>query len=35
VKPPEGYVPMTPSRKITETPVLYQQTPQGFVIPEA
>ncbi len=26
---------MTPSRKITETPVMYQQTPQGFVIPEA
>jgi len=36
IKPPENYVPIrTPSRKLAETPMAYQQTPQGFMIPEA
>lgn len=34
VNPPDGYVPITPSRKLNETPVVMQ-TPQGYMIPEA
>lgn len=34
VNPPDGYVPITPSRKLNETPVVLQ-TPQGYMIPEA
>jgi splicing factor 3B subunit 1 len=35
VPAPQGYVPiMTPSRKLAETPVMIQQTPQGYMIPD-
>ena len=34
MNPPDGYVPITPSRKLNETPVVLQ-TPQGYMIPEA
>ena len=36
MNPPDSYIPITPSRKLNETPVaLSQQTPQGYMIPEA